>query len=108
MTLVSVTALVAIPLLSLLVTGHSILTIGMSITPLSVFDHHYSPLPRFGSEIEPPSCIRIVLSRYCLSLAATYLPGPIVGRRLLYLGTYCLVLPIVLRLSEDRTTITIV
>ena len=58
MTLVSATALVAIPLLSLLVTGHGILTIGMSITPLLVFDHHYSPLPRFGSEVEPPfSCL---------------------------------------------------
>jgi hypothetical protein len=54
MTLVSVTALVAIPLLSPLVIGHGILMIGMSITPLLVFDHHYSPLPRFGSEVEPP------------------------------------------------------
>jgi hypothetical protein len=54
MTPVSATALVAIPPLSLLVTGHSILTIGMSITPLLVFNHHYSLLPCFGSEVEPP------------------------------------------------------
>jgi len=51
MTLVSAMALVATPLLSLLVTGHGILAIGMSIMPLLVFDHHYSPLPRFGSEV---------------------------------------------------------
>jgi hypothetical protein len=53
MTPVSATALVAIPLLSLLMTGHSILAIGMSITPPSVSDHHYSLLPCFGSEVEP-------------------------------------------------------
>ena len=62
MTPVSATALVAIPLLSLLVTGHSILVIGMSITLPLVFDHHYSPLPRFGSEVEPPY-VCIVSSR---------------------------------------------
>jgi hypothetical protein len=63
MTLVSATALVATPPLSLLVTGHGILVIGMSIMPLSVFDHHYSPLPRFGSEVEPPFHL------YCLVLS---------------------------------------
>jgi hypothetical protein len=60
MTLVSVTALVATPLLSPLVTGHGILVIGMLTTPLLVFDHHYSLLPCFGSEVEPPFC------SYCL------------------------------------------
>ena len=65
MTLVSAMALVAIPLLSLLGIGHGILAIGMSITPLLLFDHHYSPLPRFGSEVEPPH-VRIVLLVYCL------------------------------------------
>ena len=102
------TALVATLLLSPLMIGHSTLAIGMSTTPPLVFDHPYSLLPRFGSEIEPPLPFCIVLFVYCLSQVAMYLPGPIVGRRLLYLGTYCLVLPIVLRLSEDRTTITIV
>ena len=102
MALVSATALVATPLLSPLVTGHGILVIGMLITPLLVFDHHYSLLPCFGSEVEPSLCL------YCLGQAATYLPGPIVGRQLLYLGSYCLVSPIVLCLSEDRTTIAIV
>jgi len=57
MTLVSAIALVATPLLSPLVTGHGILAIGMSITPLLVFDHHYSLLPHFGSEVEPPSLL---------------------------------------------------
>jgi hypothetical protein len=65
MTPVSVTALVAIPLLSPLVTGHGILAIGMSITLPLLFDHHHSPLPHFGSEVEP-SLVRIVSSRYCL------------------------------------------
>jgi hypothetical protein len=65
MTPVSVTALVAIPLLSPLVIGHGTLVIGMSITPPLLFDHHHSPLPRFGSEVEPPH-VRIVLSPYCL------------------------------------------
>ena len=63
MTPVSATALVAIPQLSPLVTGHGILVIGMSIMPPSVFDHHYSPLPRFGSEVEPS------LRLYCLAFA---------------------------------------
>jgi hypothetical protein len=66
MTLVSVTALVATPLLSPLVIGHGILAIGMLIMPLLVFDHHYSPLPRFGSEVEPPFlwyCLDCLLSR---------------------------------------------
>ena len=62
MTPVSVTALVAIPLLSPLVTGHGILAIGMSIMLPFPFDHHYSPLPRFGSEVEPPY-VSIVPSR---------------------------------------------
>jgi len=108
MTPVSATALVAIPLLSLPATGHGILAIGMSITPLSVFDHHYSLLPRFGSEVEPP--FPFVLSRliYCLGQAATYLLGPIVGRQLLSVGSYCLILLIVLCPSEDRTAIAIV
>jgi hypothetical protein len=63
MTLVSAMALVAIPLLTLLVTGHGILAIGMSITLPLLFDHHYSPLPRFGSEVEPSLC------SYCLVLS---------------------------------------
>ena len=54
MILVSVMALVAFPLLSPLVTGHGILAIGMSTMPLLAFDHHYSPLPCFRSEVEPP------------------------------------------------------
>ena len=66
MTLVSAMALVATPLLSPLVTGHGILVIGMSITPLLVFDHHYSLLPRFGSEVEALPFCCIVLSVYCL------------------------------------------
>jgi hypothetical protein len=60
MTLVSATALVATPLLSLLVIRHGILMIGMSITPLLVFDYHYSPLLCFKSEVEPP------FHSYCL------------------------------------------
>jgi hypothetical protein len=60
MTLVSVTALVATPLLSPLVIGHGILITGMSIMPLLLFDHHYSPLPCFGSEVEP------LFLAYCL------------------------------------------
>ena len=64
MTPVSATALVAIPLLSPLVTGHSILAIGMSSMPLLVFDHHYSPLPCFGSEVEPP--LMFVLSHFAI------------------------------------------
>jgi hypothetical protein len=66
MTPVSATALVAIPLLSPLVTGHGILAIGMSIMLPLLFDHHHSPLPRFGSEVEPSLLVGIVLSRYCL------------------------------------------
>jgi len=66
MTPVSATALVAIPLLSPLVTGHGILVIGMSIMLPLLFDHHHSPLPRFGSEVEPSLLVGIVLSRYCL------------------------------------------
>jgi len=108
MILVSATALVAIPLLSLLVTGHGILAIGMSIMLPLLFDHHYSPLPRFGSEVEPSLCSYCLVSSIVLAKAATYLPSPIVERRLLYLGSYCLVLLIVLRPSEDQTTITIV
>ena len=108
MTLVSAMALVAIPLLSPLVTGHGTPMIGMLITPPLLFDHHYSLLPHFGSEVEP--LFSSVLSHlvYCLSQAATYLPGPIVGRRLLSVGSYCLVLLIVLCPTEDRTTIAIV
>ena len=71
MTPVSATALVAIPLLSLLVTRHGILAIGMSITLLLVFDHHYSPLPHFGSEVELP------FLSYCLVssiVSAKWLP----------------------------------
>jgi hypothetical protein len=71
MTPVSATALVAIPLLSLLVTGHGILVIGMLITLPLLFDHHYSPLPRFGSEVEP-LYICIVSSRL-LSRLSSYL-----------------------------------
>jgi hypothetical protein len=66
MTPVSATALVAIPLLSPLVTGHGILVIGMSIMLPLLFDHHHSPLPRFGSEVEPSLLVGIVLSLYCL------------------------------------------
>jgi hypothetical protein len=45
MTLVSVTALVAILLLSPLVIGHGTLAIGMLIMPPLLSDHHYSPAP---------------------------------------------------------------
>ena len=66
MTLVSVMALVAIPLLNPLVIGHGTLAIGMSITLPLLFDHHYSLLPRFGSEVEALPFCCIVLSVYCL------------------------------------------
>jgi len=79
MTPVSVTALVAIPLLSPLMIGHGTHTIGMLITLPLLFDHHYSLLPYFGSEVEALQFCHIVLIAYCLSQAATYLPGPIVG-----------------------------
>jgi hypothetical protein len=61
MTPVSVMALVAIPLLSLLVTGHSILVIGMSITPLSVFDPSLLPTPSFW--VRGRALLTFVLSR---------------------------------------------
>jgi hypothetical protein len=60
MTPVFVTALVAIPLLSLLVTGYGILVIGMLIMPPLLFDHHYSPLPHFRVRG------RALLRLYCL------------------------------------------
>jgi hypothetical protein len=71
MTPVSATALVAIPLLSLLVTGHGIPAIDISITLPLLFDHHYSPLPRFGLKVEP-SCVCIVSPRL-LSRLSGYL-----------------------------------
>ena len=108
MTLVSVTALVATPLLSPLVIGHGTLTIGMLTMRLLLFDHPYSPLPCFGSEVEALPSHHIVSVSYCLSQAATYLPGPIVGQQLLSVCSYCLILLIVLRPSEDRTAINIV
>jgi hypothetical protein len=74
MTLVTATALVAIPLLSLLVIGHGILAIGMSIMPPLLFDHHYSPLPRFGSEVEPSLCLYCLISSIVSALRLpTYL-----------------------------------
>jgi hypothetical protein len=79
MTLVSVMALVATPLLSPLVIGYGTLTIGMLTTHLLLFDYPYSPLPHFGSEVEALPSHRIVLVFYCLSQVATYLSGPIVG-----------------------------
>jgi hypothetical protein len=74
MTPASVTALVAIPLLSPLVIGHGIPAIGMSITPPLQSDHHYSPLPHFGSEVEPLLVFPFVSFAYCLGLRLpTYL-----------------------------------
>jgi hypothetical protein len=92
---VSAMALVAIPLLSLLVTGYSIPMIGMSIMLPLLFDHHYSPLPCFGSEVEP------FLRSYCLVSLLSWLRGylltwsycwttVIVSRYLLSRLTYCL------------------
>jgi hypothetical protein len=90
MTLVSATALVATPLLSPLVIGHSTLIIGMSTMPLSVFDHHYSPLPRFGSEVEPP--FPSVLSHLSIVSAKRLRTYPV----LLLDDSYCLCTAIVL------------
>jgi len=61
MTLVSVTALVAIPLLSLLVTGHGILAIGMSIMLPSVFEQSLLPAPSFW--VRGRALLTFVLSR---------------------------------------------
>jgi hypothetical protein len=108
MTPVSAMVLVAIPLLSPLVIGHSTLAIGMSIMLPLLFDHHYSPLPHFGSEVEapPPSVYRIDC---LLSHPRSYiLTRSIVRRWLLFVCSYCLVLLIVLHPSEDQTAIAIV
>jgi hypothetical protein len=64
MTLVSATALVAIPLLSLLVTGHGILAIGMSITLPSVFDQSLLPAPSFW--VRGRALLMFVLSPYAI------------------------------------------
>jgi hypothetical protein len=108
MTPVSAMVLVAIPLLSPLVIGHSTLAIGMLIMLPLLFDHHYSPLPCFGSEVEapPPSvyCVDYLLSRLC----GYILTQSIVRQRLLFICSYCLILLIVLHPSEDQTTIAIV
>jgi hypothetical protein len=84
MTPVSAMALVAIPLLSLLVTRHGILAIGMLITPLLVSNYHHSPLPYFGSEVEPP--FPFVLSHSSIVLAKQLLTYPV----LLLDDSYCL------------------
>jgi hypothetical protein len=74
MTLVSAMVLVAIPLLSPLVIGHGTLTTGMSITLPLLFDHHYSLLPCFGSEVEaPPSVVSHQLSIVSAKRLHTYL-----------------------------------
>jgi hypothetical protein len=75
MTLASVTALVATPLLSPLVIGHGTLMIGMSIMPLLLSDHHYSPAPSFWvrGRSSPSCCIASIV--YCLSQTAIYLPS---------------------------------
>ena len=91
MTPVSATALVAIPLLSPLVTGHGILVTGMSITLPLLFDHHHSPLPRFGSEVEP------FLRLYCLVLLLSWLSGYLPTR------SYCWTTVIVLRYLLSRS-----
>jgi hypothetical protein len=85
MTPVSATALVAIPLLSLLVTGHGILVIGMSIMLPFQSDHHYSPLPHFGSEVEPS------LRSYCLISLLSWPSGYLLTR------SYCWMTVIVSR-----------
>jgi hypothetical protein len=96
MTPVCVTALVAIPLLSPLVIGHGTLAIGMSIMlPLS-FDHHYSPLPRFGSEVEAS-----LSPSYCLDSLLSWPSGYVLTR------SYCWMTAIVCMYStgQQKTTI---
>jgi hypothetical protein len=70
MTLVSVTALVAIPLLSLPATGHGILAIGMSITLPLVFDQSLLPAPSYWVRGRAP-----LLCSYCLPMLLFRLGG---------------------------------
>ena len=60
MTPASAMALVAIPLLSLLVIGHGTPASGMLSLPHFVSNYPNSLLPRFGLEVEPPFLLSIL------------------------------------------------